>query len=259
MIETEIRMRELDAKADSLQLGPADIDGLTTVVDALADQARLRGALSDPTLSGDARSELALRLLKGRVSAKAAAVVAEAAAHCRGPRDLEDLVERSTIRANLEVGGEIDQVSEEIFRFARAVQGDADLLKTLTDPRIGLKARQELVSTLLGAKARPQSIWLVQRALAFRGRPLVKTLDSYVELAAQVRASTVARVTVAQPLSDEQIAAIKAQLVRIYGGPIDLRIELDPEVLGGVRIQVGDEIIDGTIQNRLNQARRLIG
>jgi len=66
-------------------------------------------------------------------------------------------------------------------------------------------------------------------------------------------------VSVARPLTADQLARIKAQLVRIYGVAIDVRVDVDPEVLGGVRIEVGDEIIDGTIQTRLNQARRLIG
>ena len=74
-----------------------------------------------------------------------------------------------------------------------------------------------------------------------------------------VQASTIARVSVARPLTADQLARIKAQLVRIYGVAIDVRVDVDPEVLGGVRIEVGDEIIDGTIQTRLNQARRLIG
>ncbi|WP_341728594.1 ATP synthase F1 subunit delta [Brooklawnia sp.] len=258
-METEIRMRELDAKADSLQLQQSDIDGLAAVCDALAGQARLRGALSDATLSCDARSRLARTLLSGRVSDKAAELVAEAAARCKDSRDLEDLVERLAVRASLRAGGQIDQVSEEVFRFARAVQSDPELQKTLTDPRIGLAARQELIGTLVAAKVRPQSLWLLQRALTVEERPLVKTLDSYVELAAQVQASTVAKVSVAHPLTDGQLAHLKAQLVRIYGVAIDVRVEIDPDVLGGVRIQVGDEIIDGTIENRLNQARRLIG
>ena len=258
-MEAETRVRELDTMADGLNLEQADTDGLVAVRAALGAQPRLRGALSDPALRGDERAQLAATLLSGRVSAKVAELVGAAAARSKGPSDLEALVERIAIRAVLQHDGEIDAVAEELFRFARTVEADPRLQVTLTDPRVDLAARQELVDTLASTKVRPQTLALIHRALAVRGRPLVKTLDSYVELAALVQASTIARVSVARPLTADQLARIKAQLVRIYGVAIDVRVDVDPEVLGGVRIEVGDEIIDGTIQTRLNQARRLIG
>lgn len=258
-METRTRITGLDAKADRLTLQPADIDALVSVCDAVAGQGRLRGALSDPALPGEARAQLATDLLGGRVSSGAVELVAAAAAVCTDEHDLEDLLERMTVRAILRQQGQIDQVADELFRFARMIQADPELQATLTDPRLGLPARQELVGTLLEGKASSQTIALVRRAVAGRNHPLVKTLDGYVELAAQVTSSMIAKVSVAQPLSDDQLAHIKAQLVRIYGAAVDVRVEIVPQVLGGVRIEVGDDVIDGTIQNRLNQARRLIG
>ena len=112
---------------------------------------------------------------------------------------------------------------------------------------------------LLASQAHPATVQLVQRSVQRRGRTLVKTLDDYVEVAAQIGRHTLARVTVAQPLNAEQLTKMRTQLTRIYGTSIDIQIDIDPEVLGGARIEIGDDLIDGTVQNRLNEARRLIG
>lgn len=240
-------------------LTAADIDGLFSASDALAAQYRLRSALSDPSVSADVREQVATKLFSGRIPAAAVAIVASAAGAAKGSKQLEASVERAAVRASLQASGQIDEVQDEVFRFARTVQADSELQATLTDPLIETPARQQLVAKLLDGKANPATIKLAQRAVQGRGRTLVKTLDGYVEIAAQINRHQVARVTVAQPLSPEQLSQLRENLIRIYGSGVDVQVDINPEVLGGVRIEIGDELIDGTIKNRLNQARRLIG
>lgn len=185
--------------------------------------------------------------------------MAQASASATESTGLEAEIERQGVRAVFQQSGAVGRVQEEIFRFARVLEGNSDLQATLTDPLIEVAARQRLVADLLASQAHPATVQLVQRSVQRRGRTLVKTLDDYVEVAAQIGRHTLARVTVAQPLNAEQLTKMRTQLTRIYGTSIDIQIDIDPEVLGGARIEIGDDLIDGTVQNRLNEARRLIG
>lgn len=250
---------KLDAKADALGLTQADVEGIFTASDVLASQYRLRSTLSDPAVPAEARAHVARTLLAEHTTANAAEVVAGAAELVTSFGELEASVERQGVRATFQLSGEVEQVQDEVFHFARILQANTDLQTTLTDPLVDLSAREKLVTDLLGERVRPATVALIKRAVQRRGRTLVKTLDEYVEIAAQISRETVAHVTVAQPLSESQLGALQDQLSRIYGVGIDIQVDVNQEVLGGVRIQVGDELIDGTILNRLNEARRLIG
>lgn len=258
-MDARFRDRELDALADALELGDADIAGVLAAADALAAQYKLRSTLSDPLVPAEVRVQVARQLFGGRISAAATELVAQAVARATGARGLEASVERQGIRATFIHSGAADDVQDEVFRFARTVEADSQLQSTLTDPLIEVAARRQLVADLLASRAHPATVQLVQRAVRGRGRTLVRTLDTYVQIEADIQRHTVAKVTVAQPLSDEQRATLRAQLSRVYGVGIDVQEVVDPQVLGGARIEIGDDLIDGTIQNRLNEARRLFG
>lgn len=258
-MDTDLRDRELDAQADALRLDEADIGGIFAASDALGAQYRLRMTLSDPSVPAEVRAQVARQLFSGRIPASATQWLAQAAAHARSARDLEASVERQGVRAAFVQSGVLDDVQDEIFRFARTVEADPELQTTLTDPQIEVAARQQLVADLLASRAHPTTVRLVQRAVGRHGRTLVKTLDSYVQVAAEAQRHTVAKVTVAQPLTAAQLEQLGAQLTRIYGVGIDVQVDVDPQVMGGVRIEIGDDLIDGTIRNRLNEARRLVG
>lgn len=256
-MNSDLAERELDARADALNLNDDDIEGLFAAADALAAQYRLRATLSDPVVPSQTRTQIARRLFDGRISASATEVVAQAAAGATSARGLEASVERQGVRAAFLHSGATAYVQDEVFRFARTVEADSELQITLTDPLIERPARVQLVGKLLASKARPATVRLAQRAVAGQGRTLVKTLDHYVRIAAEIERHRVAKVTVAQPLGTEQRARLGAQLARIYGVGIDVQETVDARVLGGVRIEVGDDLLDGTIHNRLNEARHL--
>lgn len=251
--------RKLDARADALGLAEADVAGIFAASDALATQYRLRSTLSDPAVSAEARDHVARSVFSERIPAKAVDIVAQATVLATRPGGLEASVERQGIRATYQLSGDVEVVQDDVFYFARILEADSELQTTLTDPLIEVGARQRLVAELLSDRVRPAAVELIQRAVARRGRTLVKTLDGYVEVAAQIADETVAHVVVAQPLTEAQHEALHAQLMRIYGVGIDIQIEVEPNVLGGVRIQIGDDLIDGTILTRLNEARHRIG
>lgn len=258
-MDEDLREHRLDAQADGLKLDEAAVAGIFAASDALAGQYRLRATLSDPAVPAKVRTQIARRLFTDRIPPAAVELVAQASASATESTGLEAEIERQGVRAVFQQSGAVGRVQEEIFRFARVLEGNSDLQATLTDPLIEVAARQRLVADLLASQAHPATVQLVQRSVQRRGRTLVKTLDDYVEVAAQIGRHTLARVTVAQPLNAEQLTKMRTQLTRIYGTSIDIQIDIDPEVLGGARIEIGDDLIDGTVQNRLNEARRLIG
>lgn len=253
------RITALDARLDELGLPGSAAEGLFAAADELRRNFRLRSTLSDPTVPAPAREQIARSLFGERIGGPATEAVALLAGGLADSAQLGRAVERAAVRTALIGSGALEQVQDELFRLARIIDANSQLQTTLADPGIDLVARQQLVTDLLGGRALPATVQLVHRALGGSGRTLVKTLDGYVEVAAQIRSHMVARVGVAAPLTDSQLAQLRAELVRVYGVGIDVEVNIDPELLGGVRIEVGDELIDGTIQNRVEQARRLIG
>lgn len=252
------QVQSLDAQLDALRLTPADAQALFDVADALDGHYRLRSALSDPTVPGEVRARVAKKLFGARLAAAPVAAIELFTRHLSDPDKLIGAVERAGLRVLL-ASSPVEQVQDELFRIARIIEANPELQTALADPGIDTTARQELIGGLLAGRACPVTLMLVRRALGEHGRTLVRRLDAQVELAAEIRNHAVARVTVAMPLTAGQLARLRAELVRIYGVGIDVEVEIAPEVLGGVRIQVGDELIDGTLIGRLEHARSLIG
>lgn len=258
------QVQSLDAQLDALRLTPADAQALFDVADALDGHYRLRSALSDPTVPGEVRARVAKKLFGARLAAAPVAAIELFTRHLSDPDKLIGAVERAGLRVLL-ASSPVEQVQDELFRIARIIEANPELQTALADPGIDTTARQELIGGLLAGRACPvtlmlvRRVMLVRRALGEHGRTLVRRLDAQVELAAEIRNHAVARVTVAMPLAAGQLARLRAELVRIYGVGIDVEVEIAPEVLGGVRIQVGDELIDGTLIGRLEHARSLIG
>lgn len=254
---------ELSRLADQVSLDAQTPAELFAVVDALNGQFQLRKALSNPTMLAEQRSQLAGELLGSRVGAPAMQIIQAAVSQeWHSGRELAAALEREAVRAQFRVSDAPDVVQDELFRFARTVAATAQLRFALANRSIDVAARRELVAALLDGKANPATSLLAQRGVSDQpghGADFERIIDSYLELAAQLRQCTLAKVTTAQPLSEQQRGQLKAQLTRIYGTPIDLKAEINPSVLGGVLIEVGNEVIDGTTQAKLNDARRQLG
>jgi F-type H+-transporting ATPase subunit delta len=231
-------------------------------VNALLDgNASLRRALADPSREGEAKRGLARRLLDGRIGGEAVRVVAEVAAQrWAAERDLGDTLETlaaSTLLALAEREGRIDAVEDELFRFERIVAGDEGLRDTLSARNPDGAGKAELVRGLLAGRAAPETVRLVDQAVRVpRGRRLDRVLAAYLELAGRRREELTALVTVAAPLTPQQVARLRSALERVYDKPVALQVVLEEDVIGGIRVQVGDEVVDGTILRRLEEARR---
>ncbi|MET9847444.1 F0F1 ATP synthase subunit delta [Streptomyces ossamyceticus] len=252
----------LDALTDSTSVDAAALADELAAVTALLDrEVSLRRVLTDPAQAGEAKAELAGRILGGQVSGTTADVVAGLVrSRWSQSRDLVDALEELAALADLtaaQTSGTLDDVEDELFRFGRIVASNTGLRSALTDRAAGASAKGELLRSLLGGRAKATTERLVTRLVtAPRGRSLEAGLESLSKLAAERRNRMVAVVTSAVPLSDTQKQRLGAALAKLYGRPMHLNLDVDPRVLGGIRVQVGDEIINGSIADRLEDAGR---
>jgi F-type H+-transporting ATPase subunit delta len=236
---------------------------LFTVVDALDSSVTLRRALTDPTTSERGRQRLVHSLLDGKVSSTAVDIVAEAAVmRWAGGRSFTAALERQAVRAQLmaaDSAGNLENTEDELFRFARLVEANPDVRSALGDRAVPVSRRQELIEQLLAGRATAATIALAKRAVAARERTFAHTIEGFVTLAAAQKNRVVATVRVAAPLTPKQRDRLRKSLSQQVGREVAVQEIIDPDVLGGVRVELGDEVIEGTVADRLEQARRLFG
>ncbi|MCC9709682.1 F0F1 ATP synthase subunit delta [Streptomyces sp. MNU76] len=252
----------LDALTDSTSVDAARLaDELAAVTALLHREVSLRRVLTDPAQPGEAKAELVVRILGGQVGSTTADLVSGLVrSRWSQPRDLVDALEQLADVADLTAAQQsatLDDVEDELFRFGRIVASNTELRSALTDRAAGTSAKRELLRSLLGGRAKATTERLVTRLVtAPRGRSLEGGLESLSKLAAERRDRMVAVVTSAVPLSDPQKRRLGAALAKLYGRPMHLNLDVDPGVLGGIRVQVGDEVINGSIADRLEDAGR---
>ncbi len=236
-------------------------EDLFAATDLLDTSIALRRALSDPGSPEDARRGLVHGLFDGKLSAPAVTVVAEASAmRWSGGRTLVAALERQAVRAELyraDEAGQLEETEDELFRFSRLVESNPGLREVLADRTVDVSRREVLVDELLSGKAGESTIKLAKRAVSGRDRSFARTIEGYVELAAAHKNRMVATVRVAKPMSEEQISRLQAALTRQAGRPIFVQVVLDEQVIGGMRVELGDEVIEGTVAAKLEEARRL--
>jgi F-type H+-transporting ATPase subunit delta len=236
-------------------------DEVLSVAGLLRAEPRLRRALTDPARSGEQRAQLLRGLLIGRVSEGAVDAMATLVSGRWGTgHELLDAAERlgvDTVLRSADKSGKLADVEDELFRFGQIVSGDNELSVTLSDPGAPTARRVKLVTDLLKGKIQPTTLRLVEVALAgFGGRSFESSLTRLVELTAAKRDREVAYVKVAKPLSETEEQALTSKLADMYGRQVSLKIDVDPAVIGGVSVQVGSDLYDGTVRNKLNAARQ---
>jgi len=255
----------LDAYADSAQ--GSDLqrlgDELFAITRLLVEQRSLRRLLADPSSPEAARGSLVERLLGQQLAAPTVDVAKElVAARWSRPGDLVSAFEsiaRQAVLAVAEKDGSLDDVEDELFRFGRVVDREPELGSLLSDTTTPADGRVALLDRLVGSKASPVTVALLHHSVRLpRSRHLDVVCEELAELAAARRDRSVARVATPVALSPEQEQKLTDSLTRLYGRPISLQVELDPRLLGGLVVQVGGEVIDGSVASKLAAARRTL-
>lgn len=237
---------------------------LFAIGEAVDGTAKLRRALSDPSRDAWPKRELARKLFGGKVSAPAMTIL-EAAVSGRwvSDRDLIDALERlgiDSVLAGAEQDGALDTVEEELFRFERLVASDTALRDALGKRDVDGKHKADLVVRLLQDKVSADTLWLAQRPVLHpRGRKYQAAIWRQLRIAAERRRQITAIVTSAIPLEATQRERLGAALTKAYGRAVFVQVVVDRNVLGGIHVRVGDEVVDGTILRRLEDARRAMG
>ncbi|MFG1628198.1 F0F1 ATP synthase subunit delta [Kribbella sp. NPDC049227] len=235
---------------------------LFSVAKLLDGTGALRRALTDPARPRDARVALVQQLLGGKISTPAEEVLTAAVAgRWVSSRDLADALDQLSVEAEVayaDTRRKLDDVEDELFRLDRIVAVERGLSDKLSDHNIPLTARQQLLAGLLQGKADAATMRLAERAVDGRGRSFAASLRSYQVAAAARRNASIATVRVATDLSEAERTRLAEALGRQYGRDIQLNVIVDPNVVGGVRVDIGDEVIDGTIAARLDEAQRRI-
>ena len=152
--------------------------------------------------------------------------------------------------------GTIDEVEDELFRFARSFEASDELRNALTDEMVPAGKRQAIVEDLLGGKATATTTQLVSMVVGSgRGRDLPAIIDKLVQRAANSKHLEVAEVRSAVALTDDQQDRLKAALANATGKQVTLKVVVDPSIVGGIVATVGDTVIDGSVRTRVDQLK----
>ncbi|MBS2964887.1 F0F1 ATP synthase subunit delta [Actinocrinis puniceicyclus] len=237
-------------------------DDLAAIGAALDGDVALRRLLTDPSRDPEQRSQLVTTLLSGKAGDPAVELVAGAVRfRWSAPRDLADAIDVLATEAELslaERAGSLDAVEDDLFRFGRILVGEPELASALSE-RIPASQRTALVDSLLAGKANPSALRLIHRLVAApRGRSVVSGVEELSRIAAERRSRVTALVSAAVPLTEAQRERLTGILARAYGREIRLNVELDQDLIGGLTIRIGDDIIDGSVAGRLAEAARRV-
>ncbi len=266
MAQSDLRGASADAMAalgdelegtsasDSAQLGE-DLFGVATLLRA---EPGLRRVATDSSMDAAAKSGLLRQLLDGKVSASALDLVASASEkRWTRTRDLADALEELAVVSTVNsAGDDAEQLSNELFAVGQLINEQHDLRTALSDPARSGADKGQLLRDLLGGKTLPATQRLAEQALAGSHRSVTIAIEEYQKIAAAAHHQRVAEVHVAQELSDDEVARLEAALSNQYGRKVHLNVVIDPAVIGGMRVEIGDDVIDGTVSGRLADARR---
>jgi F-type H+-transporting ATPase subunit delta len=252
----------LDAVIDASTTDLATLgDELFAVTRLVVAQKPLRTHLADPSVEQDARIGLIRQVLDGKVGEPTLDVVSGlVGSRWSRSLDLVEGLESMARRATLGVAekdGTLDDVEDQLFRFGRILDREPELLALLADTTQPDEKRVALLDSLLGDRVSPVTSALLRQTVRIpRGRALDLAAEELAGLAAARRDRYVAKVSTAVALTEEQERKLADTLTRIYGRPMSLQVELDESLLGGLVVEVGGEVIDGSVAGRLAAAGR---
>ncbi len=254
--------REAEARIGACTLTVAE--QLLAVSSLLAADKALRTALADAGESDESRVSLAQDVFATKVDPTAVELIAAAVGiRWSDGADLVDALDElgATVAFTAaEADGSLDRVEEELFRFGRAVDDNPSLQMRLTDPALSATGKAQLVRELLAVATPTTTALLTHLAANLRGRRVDSALASLTNLAAAQRERVVAQVRVAIALDEAQTERLARALARFSDHQVHLNIVVDPAVIGGASVRLGDDVIDGTMLTRITQARRsLVG
>ena len=238
-------------------------DELFHIWSSLDSSIGLRRALTDPARDATSKSELIANLFGKVLSAKTLEIFSKAVSlRWSNPAQLADAIEQIAVEAEAAVANvddKLDLVLSEIFNFSKIILENPELRLALINRADSVERKQELLKSIFGQKFTSSSQRLLSKSVEGRGnRGIEKSISAYSNALTARRNRLNAHIKSSIALSDGQAKKLADSLTMKIGQPVHLNIEIDPSVLGGISIRFGDEVIDGTISNRLAEASRAL-
>jgi len=236
---------------------------LFAVLSALDSSAPLRRAMTDASRSDSDKLALVFDLFAKSVGKSVADLVASLT-HMKWskPSDIANALEQLAIEAEAtasNLAGELDRLEEELFAFAKIVASDGELRESLSSNKYSSEGKRVLVAKLFGGKVAASTNRMLGHLVSgLRGRNIEGAIAFYAKATAARRNRLIAEVRSAVALSDKQREILTSALAAKIGQPVQVNIEVDPTVLGGLSIRFADELIDATIVSRLAEASRAL-
>lgn len=248
----------------SLQLAK-ELFGILGTVDS---SAGLRRALTDPSRSGDEKSALIKQLFGGKVSADAVEIASGlAGSRWASARDIGDALEtlaasvviavaenKSAVSASGISG--LEALENDLFSFNQVVESNHEVQRAVSEPQASPAAKVALAEKLVPSASEEAKVLIGQAVSHPRGLKATKLVRRFAELAAKRQQRWIATVSVTRALTETQTSRLQAGLNALYGRELKINMNVDPALIGGIRIQVGDEVVDASVLARLGQLHR---
>ena len=230
---------------------------------AVGSSVGLRRALTDPARDHASKTALINDLFGSQIGAKAVSLLVSAASfRWSSSSEIADAIEQIAVEAEATAAnGEnaLDRVEEELFLFSRLIVTSNELRLALNDRADSTDRKVALVDSIFAAKADPSTVRLLEALVGgTRGRSIEAALSAFAHAVSARRNRLVAVVRSVIALTPAQSEKLAASLTKQVGQPVHINTEIDPSVLGGIEVRFADEIIDGTISNRLAEASRAL-
>lgn len=244
------------------QLEKADLKlagELFSVADAIAGSSQLRNLLSDPSAELNAKSGAVKAVFSKSAAANTLEIVtALVALRWSKGSDLVAAIEQLAVQAVASIAAKaknLEKVENDLFAFTSAIDSSSELQFALASSQATNEAKLSLVDALIKGAGEEGALLIRQAVVASRKRRVSLTLEQFGKWVSAYASRLVATVTVAAPLTDAQQKRLEDALAKAYSASVKLNIETDPSLLGGIKVQIGGEILDGSLISRLNQAR----
>jgi F-type H+-transporting ATPase subunit delta len=242
------------SKGDEAKLG----EELFGVAAVFRGEPALRRIATDASIDASAKADLAGNVFGNAVGDTALGLVKAAVQHrWTAPRDLADVIEELGVLASVRsAGDDAKLISDELFEVRRVVDEAPGLRTALSDPSRSAADKAALLHSLFDAKLLAATMLLVEQAAAGAHGAIDGALEGYQHTAAHARGEKIATVHTARELSDSDRARLAEALGTQYDTAVHLQVVVDPEVVGGLRVEIGDDVIDGAVASKLEDAQR---
>jgi len=230
---------------------------------ALSSSVSLRRAMTDPARDHASKSALIGDLFSSEIGTKALSLLVSAASYrWSSSGEIADALEQIAVEAEATAANQessLDRVEEELFLFSRLLVTHNDLRLALNDRADSLERKRALIDNIFASKVSPSTVRLLEAIVSgTRGRSIEAALAAFTHAVSARRDRLVAIVRSVIALTPAQSEKLSSALTKQVGQPVHINTEIDPSVLGGIEVRFADEIIDGTISNRLAEASRAL-